>query len=141
MRIRVIGSGRAAPARVNITPLIDVVMVLIIFYLIVGNLAAARRSAVDLPESAIGGETGQPDVLVLNVLGGAEGSARVEVEGVGVPPAALDALVRHRLDQRPGTVVQLRADRRLPFASVRPTVQACRRAGVTNLQLVTERGS
>ena len=35
----------------NVTPLIDIVMVLIIFFLLVGQLAMDRKGAVDLPEA------------------------------------------------------------------------------------------
>ena len=38
----------------NVTPLIDIVMVLIIFFLLVGQLAMDRKGAVDLPEAASG---------------------------------------------------------------------------------------
>lgn len=39
---------------INVTPLIDVVMCLIIFFLIVGKLAADERTQIDLPVTAIG---------------------------------------------------------------------------------------
>ena len=51
---------------VNVTPLIDVVMCLIIFYLMVGKLATDRKTPVTLPESAVGTQA-EPDVLVVNV--------------------------------------------------------------------------
>ena len=41
-----------ASGKINVTPLIDVVMVLIVFYLIVGKLAADRKAPVQLLKGA-----------------------------------------------------------------------------------------
>ena len=50
MRVRQFHPHQPA-GKFNVTPLIDVVMVLIIFYLIVGKLAAERQGHVKLPAS------------------------------------------------------------------------------------------
>ena len=40
--------------KINVTPMIDVVMCLIVFYLIVGRLAADQRSGMRLPRHGRG---------------------------------------------------------------------------------------
>lgn len=127
---------------INVTPLIDVVMVMIVFYLIVGKLAADRRAELRLPESRAGSDEQARGTLVINVLPGvAGGPARVEVADTQVPPDLLGAVIRERLAAEPGAAVQIRAARELPYGAVAPVVAACRDAGVTTLRLATERAS
>lgn len=140
MRRRVVGRGRGSgeAGRVNVTPLIDVVMCLIVFYLIVGRLASDRSGRVDLPTSAVGevGEAGEG--LILNVMprGGEVGApVVVVVEGREVPAGELEGVLR----ERGGGGVQVRADRSLAFGEVRGVVDTCRRAGLRSIRLAAER--
>ena len=67
MRRRMLTGQHAVHQGVNATPLIDVVMCLIIFFLLVGKLASDRGAAVRLPESARGHEEQAATILVVTV--------------------------------------------------------------------------
>jgi biopolymer transport protein ExbD len=140
--------------KINVTPLIDVVMVLIIFYLIVGKLAAERQGHVELPTSGIGTQADTHDPVIITIEGiGNEGtqpdssvpasslpSPRILVNGTQVPSGGLLAVLTARVAADPGsTVVQVRADRRLPYSDIAPVIKACREAGLTTLRLITEK--
>lgn len=119
-----------------VTPLIDVIMVLIIFYLIVGQLAVKDHGPLRLPATATGvNETGSGDPIILSV--GADGI--ITLEGTPVDNVSLlkDALLAVNAKDRS---VQLRADKDLEYKAVAPVVEACRSAGVASLKLVTTRG-
>ncbi len=77
MRRRVINPPVAFEG-VNVTPLIDVVMVLIVFFLIVGKLANEQASGVRPPSSAFGRADEPAGTVVVNVLA-REGSAPARV--------------------------------------------------------------
>ncbi len=130
---------------INVTPLIDVVMCLIVFYLMVGKLASDRRSEVRLPQSSVGQTDTGPRVLVVNVLSpkgspGGGAAAQVVVDGAEVAgPDALERLVRERLLNQPQTVVQIRAGADLPFGSVSPVMHACTRGGAASVRLAAQR--
>lgn len=126
---------------VNVTPMIDVVMCLIIFYLIVGRLVLERRGQVDLPEASSGeveDPAEQPVVVAIR------DNTDLRVDGEAVAPAGsslgLRQLLAQRLDGR-SVAVQVRASRDLPYADVRPVLDACRAAGATQLQLVASKGA
>lgn len=120
----------SAGPRINVTPLIDVVMVLIVFFLMVGHLVLERRGAVDLPPSRTGApETGGAARLIVVI----RGPDRVLLEGEAVDRASLARRLGDRLSE--GSVVQVRADRDLPFASIRPVLDACREAGADSVEL------
>lgn len=123
---------------VNVTPLIDVVMCMVVFFLIVGKLAADQRAQLRLPETRSGLSRSAQDVLVINVLAGEDGAARLVVDNEHVAPDRLGDLVAARLADKPRTVVQLRASRELPYGAVRPVLGACRSAGVTSVRLAAE---
>jgi biopolymer transport protein ExbD len=129
-----------AAGKINVTPLIDVVMCLIVFYLIVGKLAAEKRAKVDLPESKVGApeEAGGGPVVTIAAIGTDESSpVRVLVDGQDVTIDQLVGSLQARGAK--GGPVQIRADRRLAYARVAPVLDACRRAGLTSVRLTTQR--
>jgi biopolymer transport protein ExbD len=118
-------------AQVNLTPMIDVIMVLIVFYLLVGHLVLERRGEVSLPVSAAGQavpEHADPSIISIE----RDGTIRLDGRAIKVDALA-DALAlnTHRR-------VRLRADRTLPFDTVRPVLAACRQAGIESIELATE---
>ena len=127
------------PGRVNVTPMIDVIMVLIVFYLIVGQMAAESRLNMPLPMAEAGTRRIAPEPLVINII--PEGDrVRIEVELRRIEAGALAALIRARTERRPDTSVQIRAHRSLSFGAVEPVVRACRAAGVGVVHIATEPG-
>ncbi len=132
----------APTGKINVTPLIDVIMVLIVFYLIVGRLATQTQGRVNLPETPAG-DTARSQGVVIVVSAG-EAAPRIMLDGRDV---AIDSLKDALLAKLPELVagetqqtqVQLRADRSLSYGDVAPIVQVCRDAGLTNLELVSTR--
>lgn len=118
-------------ARLNVTPMIDVVMCLIIFFLIVGKLAADKLAAVDLPPGSAGAEVVGLDPVIVNLLDDG-GELTILVDGF--------ELSRDRLGMalEPGRTVEIRASRSLPYGLVKPVLTACREAGVGSVSLATE---
>jgi biopolymer transport protein ExbD len=146
MRVRTFQPRSEASIKLNVTPLIDVVMVLIVFFLIVGKLAADRSAFVKLPVTSAGDPSVVRGVTVA-LLPSAEGSAGVPeilVDGQTVPLEQLGEALNLRLPELAGgtqqTPVLLRADRGLPYGMVKPVIAACRGVGITSLRLVSGRG-
>lgn len=125
-------------AKINVTPLIDVVMVLIIFYLIVGNLAHQRLLPVNLPKAGAGEAEEAAPTLVITVAQGPSG-ARIVVEETEIGVADLPSLLRARVVDPASASVHIRADRALPYAQVSPVIAACREAGLVSVKLVAQR--
>ena len=119
---------------VNVTPLIDIVMVLIVFYLLVGQLAIDRRGEVDLPEAARGVEA-EPTDTPISIAIRADGT--MTIEAVEAPPDVLHRMVGVLVSQHPDRPVQIRADRAAPYRHVRAALDACRQAGVRHVELAT----
>lgn len=140
MRIRSLHHHHSPAGKLNVTPLIDVVMVLIVFYLIVGQLAADRQRGVQLPGSSIGQTSDSAEPITIAILGAnPDEPVRVTVNGRETTPDQLIRVLTTTLPGSKSTTVQVRADRRLPYGTIRPVVDACSKAGLTSIKLVTER--
>jgi biopolymer transport protein ExbD len=125
---------------INVTPLIDVVMCLIIFFLLVGRLATQQGTPIALPATGVGDAEAQPRLVIAVAPSTTLGAPEVSLGGVPVATGELAGLLRTRLGEgAAGAAVAIRADRRLAWGEVRPVVEACREAGLVSVKLVTER--
>lgn len=126
--------------KINVTPMIDVVMCLIVFYLIVGKLAADQRSRIQLPPSATGAVDKAQDQLVINVMPErGTGRTRIVIDTMEIPAEALEGTIRERVGAKPDVVVEVRGSRELAYSSIAGVIRACKEAGVASVRLATER--
>lgn len=158
MRRRTIQPPGSSIEAINVTPLIDVVMCLIIFFLIVGKLSTDRGVQVRLPESIRGSDETSASVMIVTIARLAEAPAEVKSDAAGWEPygvtvqadgqpmsdaKALEAAVRGKIAEAPGGAaglsIQVRADRDLPFGSVEPVLRACGQAGARSVRFAAER--
>ncbi len=128
--------------KINVTPLIDVVMCLIIFYLLVGRLATDRQAGVQLPKASAGLEDSASSPLIINIVkGDGDNPAGVMIDGRTTDAAKLRERLRLHAGAEPekAPLVQIRADRRLNYASVSPILAACREVKLRNVLLTAQR--
>ena len=151
MRLRRSITSPPTAEAVNATPLIDVVMCLILFFLIVGKLASERGMAVNLPKAASGREEAASGVLILTVAKANELTPKsplttlgiiVQVDGKDVGDLkSVETAVAERLRSNASISVQVRADRDLSFGVVEPVLRAAGQGGAKSVRLATEKPS
>lgn len=135
MRTRSIISNEGSGARINVTPMIDVVMVLIVFYLLVGQLAIDRKSEIDLPTSSIGiDQTQELDPIIVGIT--KDGS--VSINGSAIELARFGGEISGMHARAPDTPIRVRAHRDAPFGVVRPIMDQLRDGKIQRVELVTE---
>lgn len=133
-----------ADLRANLTPMIDIVFQLIIFFMVVAQIT--RQRAVELTPPMIeiraGAETDDKEPpVVINVVPGALGY-RLGDETFDRTERGLAALTQRigeAIARRPAAAVQVRADRLEDYQRVRPALEAARAAGAPSVGLVTMR--
>lgn len=124
---------RAAMAEINVTPLVDVMLVLLIIFMVTVTLPAVGVP-VELPESRAAPVEEKPDQITISI----DRAGVIYIEDAAVPagdlPAALEALDRGE----PQPLVVLRADRSLEYGRVMQVMGELGRAGFTSISMVTE---
>ncbi|MDG2424016.1 MAG: biopolymer transporter ExbD [Phycisphaerales bacterium] len=142
-------------AQASLTPMIDVVFLLVVFFVAVSQLVDRDRIDMDLP-SPSPSAAHQPEDgarAVVNVLPGPEGtSIGYQVDGLVFAADATGqaALVNHlqdRLEQSPDLFVNVRADRGTAWGWVAPVLGAARGAAamagqpMARVRLIVEPGA
>jgi biopolymer transport protein TolR len=126
-------SRRAAMAEINVTPLVDVMLVLLIIFMVTVTLPAVGVP-VELPESRAAPVEEQPDQITISI----DRAGVIYIEDAAVPsgglPEALAALDR---GGEPPLIV-LRGDRSLDYGRVMQVMGELGRAGFTSISLVTD---
>lgn len=124
----------------NMTPMIDVVFLLIIFFLVSSHLAQQENQLeLDLPEARSGLPPGRDGMrrIVINVLPEEQPDRRIQVGGRTMGQPALKALIdfenRKAKDEESELEVRIRAHRKVPYRVVEPIMVACARAGIWNV--------
>lgn len=123
--------------KVNVTPIIDVALVLVIILLVTAPMLSVADLPVDLPQART--REAESDRNVSITLG-AQGE--VAVDERRVEQGGLRAALAERLG-RPGdagVLVVVRADRGTPFQVVRRTLDDAREAGAKRLAIATRQG-
>jgi biopolymer transport protein TolR len=123
-------------AEINVTPFVDVMLVLLIIFMVAAPLLVVGVP-VELPKtaaSALPGEQEEP----LTVTIAADG--RVSIQTTEVPRADLLARLRAIAAERDSPRVFLRADGNVPYSAVMEVMGALNGGGFANIGLVTEPG-
>lgn len=129
--------GRARPmAEINVTPFVDVMLVLLIIFMVAAPLMTVGVP-VELPKTAanaLPGEREEP--LTVTVTSGGE----ILIQTAEVPRAELVSRLRVIAAERDSARVYLRADGAVPYADVMQVMGALNRGGFANIGLVTDVG-
>jgi biopolymer transport protein TolR len=120
--------------RINVTPVIDVALVLVIILLVTAPMMSAADLPVDLPQARTREAEDQRNVSVTLASSG-----RMAVDDAGVAPEGLRAELARRLAEpgNDGVLVVVRADRTVPFEVVRHTLDEARAAGAKRIAIAT----
>ncbi|MBD3663866.1 protein TolR [Sulfitobacter aestuariivivens] len=129
--------GRAQPmSEINVTPFVDVMLVLLIIFMVAAPLLTVGVP-VELPKTAAGAlPAEQEEPLTVTVT--AEGA--VQIQTTDVAREELVARLRGIAAERSSDRVFLRADGRVPYAIVMEVMGAMNAGGFSNIGLVTDIG-
>ena len=131
------GGRRAPMAEINVTPMVDVMLVLLIIFMITAPLMTTAVP-IDLPESRakpVNAEEQEPVQLSINaddtVYLGEDIVTEAEL------PARLEALAAAEADAATPRQIMLRADKSLDYGRVMKIMGELNRVGLTRIALVT----
>jgi len=120
--------------KVNVTPIIDVALVLVIILLVTAPMMSVSDLPVNLPQARTREAEDQRNVCITISEKGEFAVDDHTVAAGGLEPALALALAR------PGNrdvLVVVRADRQVPFSTIRHTLAQARDAGARRLAIAT----
>ena len=128
--------GAKVSSEINVTPMVDVMLVLLIIFMVVTPMLqkgiSVDMAPVNNPEQMP--DADKEDALLVSITRDGKvyfGSEQMAVDN-------LTAKVKDRLANKPDKRVYVKADMRARFGSVVQVVDAVRAAGVDDLGLLTE---
>lgn len=122
---------RRRPPRVEIVPMIDVMFILVVFFMLSTTFRTEPASIqVDLPKAATGAVQEQAELRITVTEQGA-----MFVNGVSTGADQLRNQVREAVSARPDTIVIVSADRRVAYDHVVRAMDLAREGGAFRLAL------
>jgi len=122
----------------SLTPLIDVVFLLLVFFLVTARFEKQdndQELAIQLPTAeAAQPMMMQPDEMTIKITR----TGLYNLNGRNVLIAEVRRQLRRRGADNPGQSVVIQADKKVPFDAVVAVMDACNRAGITDYTVTTD---
>jgi len=146
------GKIRGSSLGFNMTPMIDIVFLLIIFFVLVSNYSSAERVPVELPNpyKSQARKVKVTDRVIVNCqwsASGPDGQPGVVYRAGPNPPEPLERISDRLAAARAAAAAEgreliavIRADRRLPFEDVRAVMRMITENQIEQMRLVAQAG-
>jgi biopolymer transport protein ExbD len=115
---------------INVTPLVDITLVLLIIFMVTANFIVRETVEVDLPRAANGGETVQG---LVNVVIDKDG--KLFFDGAEVPEDELSRKVSEAVAKDKDTRAIISADQTLPYGRVMHLIDVVKGQGIAKFAL------
>ncbi|MGA2348901.1 MAG: biopolymer transporter ExbD [Terracidiphilus sp.] len=124
-------------SNINVTPMVDVMLVLLIIFMVITpmlqNKVSVDMAKVDNPTNMP--DADKEDAVVVAITRSGDvflGQNKTSVDQLGVQ-------VREKLTDQPGKTIFIRADARAQYRAVEDAIDAIRTAGVEDVGLLTQK--
>ena len=123
--------GDAIVAEINVTPLTDIFLVLLIIFMVTSSALMQQGSKVSLPST----QSGNPETAGITIT--ATANHTIELNGVTVERDQLRAALATALENRDDKAVILRGDRSIILEDAVQLMTIAREAGAERLAIAT----
>ena len=129
--------GKKVNSNINVTPMVDVMLVLLIIFMVITPMLNNKVN-VDLPiavQTEVMENANHEDSVMVAVTRDGKiflGSDQIQVEAMG-------ASIASKLEKNPEKKVYMRADNRAMYGKVMDAIDGIRAAGISDLGLLTEK--
>jgi len=137
MSIAVRNEGSKVNSNINVTPMVDVMLVLLIIFMVITpmlqNKVQVDMAKVDNPTAMP--DADKEDAIVVAITRSGDvflGQNRMAISELGNQ-------VREKLADKPGKTIYVRADARAQYRAVEDAIDAVRTAGVEDVGLLTQK--
>jgi biopolymer transport protein ExbD/biopolymer transport protein TolR len=131
--------GKKVNSNINVTPMVDVMLVLLIIFMVITPMLTNKVN-VNLAQTVNAttmDDANKEDAVIIAVTRDSKiflGQDQTTLESLG-------SQVKDRLENKPNKIVYFRADARAHYGTVEDAIDAVRTAGVEEVGLLTEQRS
>ncbi|CAG0998192.1 Biopolymer transport protein ExbD [Myxococcaceae bacterium] len=118
-------------AEINITPLVDIFLVLLIIFMVTTSVITSQGKQVDLPGAAVAKAT--PSGVTVTI----DSEGAIQIGDKAVRPEALTKELKAALDASREKVVILRGDRKVLLGQAVNILDVAQQAGASGIALAT----
>ena len=126
------GRTQSSLSDINITPFVDVVLVLLIIFMLTAPVLQSGIE-VNVPKTKTVKEVTQVRTVIT-----IDKSQRVLLDDKPVNINDIPGLLRARVRDPQNTAIYLRADENVPFGAFATVMDSVKQAGITNVSIVTQ---
>ncbi|MDR3751827.1 MAG: biopolymer transporter ExbD [Terracidiphilus sp.] len=137
MGISVRNEGGKVSANINVTPMVDVMLVLLIIFMVITPMLQ-NKVAIDMAQvdNAVAmPDADKEDAIVVAIT--RDGGVFLGQDKVAT--SELGRMVTEKLSDKPGKTIFIRADARAQYRAVEDAIDAVRTAGVEDVGLLTQK--
>jgi biopolymer transport protein TolR len=129
--------GKKVNSNINVTPMVDVMLVLLIIFMVITPMLNNKVN-VDLPTAtaAVVMENANKEDSVMVAV---TRDGKIFLGGDQTTVETMGPKIQEKLEKNPDKKVYLRADNRAVYSKVMDAVDGIRAAGISNLGLLTEK--
>jgi biopolymer transport protein TolR len=135
MSMDVGGTKGGLKADINVTPLVDVMLVLLIIMMLIAPMLQQGVS-VKLPQAA--NTADKPETQEQTVVA-VTSDKRLYLNGIPVQEGDLRSQIQSLMETRKEKVVLIKGDEDAPYSAIMNTMDRLREANIENIGLITER--
>jgi len=137
MGVAVRDEGKKVNSNINVTPMVDVMLVLLIIFMVITPMLQQK---VQIDMAQVSNPTNMPDAdkedaIVVAVTR----DGKVYLGQNIIDPGHLGSLVRDKLADKTDKTIFIRADARAQFKAVEDAIDDVRTAGVETVDLLTQK--
>jgi biopolymer transport protein TolR len=137
MGVAVRDEGKKVNSNINVTPMVDVMLVLLIIFMVITPML---QNKVDITLARVENPQAMPDAdkedaIVVAVTR----DGKIYLGQNPVDPSQLGSMVRDKLADKTDKMIYVRADERAQYKAVEDAIDDVRTAGVEEVGLLTQR--
>ncbi len=128
------GASGGVRSEINVTPLVDVVLVLLIVFMVVTPMLQRGKDVLLPRAKVVDADPGSGDPLVLSITS----DRSVWIDKTPYDPAELEQRLRDEVAAQPTRPLLLKGDTRVTVSELRKVMAAARRAGARGVRIAVE---
>ena len=126
------GSSRMAMSEINVTPFVDVMLVLLVIFMVTAPMMQQGLD-VNLPKTSSTGVALNEDPFVLTV----DADGKIKAGGAALDTKNLSSKIKAIFETRKNKQIYIQADKKVDYGTVAYVMGEIRVAGITNISLIT----